>query len=318
MKSVVLVLTVLVAACASGRDRPEGDDDIDAPAVDIDAPDLDAPDVDAPIDAAAIDGPIDAPAIDGPIDAPIDAPMPVAPAVALLLTEVSLAPNGGEMIEIFNPTGAAVDLGPYYLSDVPSYFRLPASGQTVDNADFIVRFPAGATIAPGAVVVVALDTAANFMTATGVAPTYSIAGGTMVEIMVTGAATLTNTGEPVILFHYDGAADRVTDVDIMVAGVPTAGNALINKSGIAVDGPDADTVATAYATDAMTLAAQPSAPGSALSTKRLARESAATEAQSGGNGPGGQDETSEQTGTTWDVAPFTALTPGTVPAALQP
>ncbi len=310
MKSAVLVLTVMVVGCASGRDRPEGDDDVDAPEVELDAPD----EIGAPDDAPSLDGPIDAPM---PIDAPIDSG-PVAAAAPLLLSEVSLAPNGGEMIEIFNPTAGTVDLSTYYLTDVPSYFRLPASTQTVDNADFIVRFPTGATIAPGAVVVVALDTAANFMTATGVAPTYSIAGNTMVNIMVTGAATLTNTGEPVVLFHFDGASDRVTDVDVMIAGVPTAGNALMNKSGVIVDGPDADSVGTAYATDAMTIAAQPSAPGSALSTKRVARESAATELQTAGNGPGGQDETSEQTGTTWDVAPFTALTPGTVPAALQP
>ena len=46
--------------------------------------------------------------------------------------------------------------------------------------------------------------------------------------------------------------------------------------------------------------------------------SAATEVQSGGNGPSGQDETSEQTSATWDAAAFTALTPGTVPPALQP
>jgi hypothetical protein len=32
----------------------------------------------------------------------------------------------------------------------------------------------------------------------------------------------------------------------------------------------------------------------------------------------GHDETSEQTATTWDATGFTALTPGTVPAALMP
>lgn len=305
MKSGVLVLMVLVG-CASGRNNPGGDDDGD----DVDAPAVDAPDIDAP----ASDAPTDAPSA---IDAPVDAP-PVTTVAPLLLTELALAPNGAEMIEILNPTGATVDLRDYYVTDVPTYFRMPAAAHVTDSSDFIARFPVGATIGPGAVVTIALDTAANFTTAAGVAPTFSIAGATMNVVSVSGTATLTNGGEPVILFHWNGVSDRVTDVDIMIAGAPSIANALVNKSGIAVDGPDPDTSGTAYATDAFTLANQGGTPGSALSTKRLALESAATELQTGGNGPGGQDETSEQTGTTWDAAAFTALTPGTVPPALQP
>jgi hypothetical protein len=305
MKSGVLLLALL-AGCASGRNSPGGDDD------DVDASAVDAADGDGPIiDGAEVDAP------SPPIDAPIDAPAGTAVA-PLLLTELSLAPNGGEMIEILNPTGVTVDLRDYYLTDVPTYFRMPAAAHTVDASDFIARFPVGATLGPGAVITVALDTAANFTAATTAIPTYSIAGATMNVVAVSGTATLTNGGEPVILFHWNGASDRVTDVDIMIAGAPSVGNALINKSGVIVDGPDPDTVGTAYAVDAFTIGNQGSTPGSGLSTKRLALESAATEIQSGGNGPGGQDETSEQTATTWDAAAFTALTPGTVPPALQP
>ena len=255
----------------------------------------------------------------GPVDAPIDGAGPPSNAAPLILTEISLAPNGGELVELFNPTATAVTLRNYYLTDVPTYFRLPAAAQVVESSDFIVRFPAGATIGPGAVVTVAMDTAANFMTATGVAPTFSIAGGTVEDVASNGAATLTNGGEPVVLFYWDGASDRVTDVDIMIAGAPSAGNALVNKSGVVVDGPDADTTGSAYATDAMTITGQAAVPGSALSTKRLVLETGSTEIQVGnGNGVMGQDETSEQTATTWDAAAFTALTPGAVPAALTP
>jgi hypothetical protein len=136
------------------------------------------------------------------------------------------------------------------------------------------------------------------------------------ELVAGAASTLTNTGEPVVLFYWDGTSDRVIDVDVMLAGAPTAANALVNKSGVSVDGPDADSVAAPYATDAMTIAPQSAAPGSNLSTKRIALESAVTETQSGGNGIAGQDETSEQTQTTWDAGTFTALTPGSVPASL--
>lgn len=233
----------------------------------------------------------------------------------LLLSELSLAPNSGEMIELYNPTSAPVALRNFYLTDVPTYFRLPAAGQTVEASDFVVRFPASAVIPARGVVTVALDTAANFTAATGATPTYSIAGATM-ELVAGSAPTLTNTGEPVVLFYWDGTSDRVTDVDVMLAGAPSASNALVNKSGASVDGPDADTVAAAYAADAMTITAQSAAPGSGLSTKRIALETAGSEAQTGGNGVLGQDETSEQTQATWDSGTYTALTPGSVPAAL--
>jgi len=268
------------------------------------------------------DGRVDAGA--GNPDAPIgtpDAPVGTPDAMAstpdatpmgghLLLSEVVLAPTGGEMVEIVNPTAATVDLSTYYVTDTPTYFRLPAGTQTIDTSDFIARFPAGATIAPGAVITVAIDSAANFQTTYAVAPTYAVTGGTMI-VLASGTQTLTNGGEPIVLFRWDGASDRVTDVDIVNAGTPSAGNALIDKSGIAIDGPDAGTTTTAYATDAMTIPTT-TAPSSGKSIKRILAETGHETQNGTGNGPGGDDETSEQIGTTWDST-YTAPTPGTSP-----
>jgi hypothetical protein len=309
-----LVGTCIVGAgCASGRVAGLGDDD--DPPVDAARPDAASPSPDAALIDAALPVTPDARSPDaapGP-----DAP-PVVAGATLLLSEIVLAPNEGEMVEIVNPTGSTVDLSTYYLSDAREYWRLPAGAPTVDSSDVIARFPAGATIAPGGVVTVAFDTAAAFTTAYGVAPTYSIASGTMVTVAVTATATLTNTGEPIVLFRWDGQSDRVTDVDIMLAGVPTATNLLADKSGVAQDGPDTGAATSAYATDARTIGPQASAPPSAHSTKRIALESSANERQSGvGNGVGGQDETTEATGTTWDTT-FGVPTPGAVPAALLP
>lgn len=258
------------------------------------------------------DAPVDVPdAPSGTPDAMAPAPDAAVPTATLLLSEVSVAPNAGELIEVYNPTAAAVTLTNYWLTDVPSYFRLPAAGQTIDNADFVARFPAGATIAAGDAIVIAMDTTANFTTAYGTAPDYSIADGTPMIVTSTGTATLTNTGEPVVLFYWDGATDLVADCDIVIAGVPSTGNALQDKSGIAVDGPDAGTTGTAYATDARTMP-NTTAPGSALSIKRIGLE-AGHEVQTGsGNGLTGDDETSEQIGTTWDSV-YTAPTPGSTP-----
>lgn len=324
MRSLLALGLASAAACASGTDNPaiDANRDIDARAADatVDGPTIDAPDA-AAIDAAAIDAAVDGP-VDAAIDTPaidaVDAPPPVI--AGLLLSEGVLQPTGAELIEIVNPTAAPIALSSYYLSDAPQYFRLPAGVAAVaaDTTDFVVRFPAGATIPAGGVVTVALDTAANFTAQyPGVTPTYSVASATMTVLTAGTTPTLTNAGEPIVLFFWDGASDRVTDVDIMNLGTPAAANLLANKSGVAIDGPDADTVATAYVTDANTLPVQ-TAPGSLRSTKRLALESAATEIQSGGNGINGHDETSEQTGTTWDATAYTAPTPGQVPPALVP
>ncbi|HVK78861.1 MAG TPA: lamin tail domain-containing protein [Kofleriaceae bacterium] len=301
MKPLAVFLGAVTAAgCASSRVPGGFDDEVDAAATDAGDP---------ADDAAGADG------------ARPDASTPDAPAATgaatLLLSEVVLAPNEQELIEIVNYGPAAVDLSTYYLSDAREYWRLPADVPTVDTADFIVRFPAGATIPPRGVVTVAIDTAAAFTTALGTAPTYSIASGTMVVVTSGGVATLTNAGEPIVLFQWDGQGDRVLDVDLVLAGVPSAANLLADKSGVALDGPDAGAATSAYATDARTIAPQAAAPPSGRSTKRIALESAAVEVATGGNGALGHDETTEATGTTWDTT-FTAPTPGAVPAALTP
>jgi hypothetical protein len=235
----------------------------------------------------------------------------------LLLSEVVLQPSAGEFIEIVNPTNAEVDLSVYYLSDNGNYFRIPA-GPITDasfTSDFVARFPAGATIASTAVITVALDTAANFTTTYGMAPTYSIADATMTVVQKSGTPSLTNTGELVALFEWDGSGDLVKDVDLLLAGMPTAANGLVAKSAVAQDGPDANSTTTAYVTDAATLANQTGAPGSGMSTKRIASETGHETQVGGGNGLTGDDETSENTAVTWDST-FTAPTPGAVPPAI--
>lgn len=260
----------------------------------------------------------DAPAETG-VDAParpIDAPAGGALA-PLLLTEVVLAPSTAEFLEIANPNAAPVDLSTYYIADAGLYFRIPGGAPILDSADFIARFPAGSSIPGKGVITVALDTTAAFTTAYAAAPTFSLSGGTMTTVASNGVASLTNGGELVVLFRWDGTSDLVRDVDMLLAGVPTVANALVDKSGVTLDGPDADVTATAYKTDARTLAAQGTAPASGRSTKRIALETG-YEMQSGvGNGLTGDDETSENTAMTWDTT-FSVPTPGAIPTGLLP
>lgn len=225
----------------------------------------------------------------------------------LLLTEIGLAPDGAELIEIYNPLGNTVDLKDYYLSNHGSYFKLPVAGQSMPFAHFIVRFPNTASIKAGEVQTIATQGAAPFMMFHGVLPTYSITDGTMVSVEVNSTPRLTDSGATVILFHWDGTSGTVDDVDIMVAGTPTLTNVLVDKSGVTQNG-------ATYKTDANTIPAQTSAPGIDQTTKRIKRE-AGNETTTGGNGLTGHDETSEKTDATWDAS-FTAPTPGTVPATL--
>jgi hypothetical protein len=114
----------------------------------------------------------------------------------------------------------------------------------------------------------------------------------------------------IVLFQWDGTSSLVRDVDIMIVGVPTTGNTIVSKSGYSQ-------LTNSYKNDAMSIAAQASAPAAGKSTKRIMLETG-HEAQAGtGNGVEGDDETSEATGTTWDsTAAFSAPTPGQVPAVL--
>lgn len=282
-----IVVLFALAACARGgmdhRAVPDGPPDIDAP--------LPQPDAPLPIDGAMC-------------------PVPGGSGPHLLLSEITLTPAGSEFIEIVNPTGATVDLSSYYLSDNGNYWKLPKAIPSLGASDFVVRFPMGATIPANGVVTVATGTATAFMTAFATMPTYSITDGTITSVAANGAPTLTNAGEIVVLFTWDGAAPLVQDVDIMLAGVPGAADGLISKSGMIQNG-------CAYAADANTVAPQATAPGAGKSTKRLALEGS-SETHGGGNGITGDDETSENTAATWDTtATFTAPTPGTVPTALM-
>jgi hypothetical protein len=239
-----------------------------------------------------------------------DAPPQAGGVARLALSEVVLTPNEGEMIEIANPTAAAVDLSDYWITDVATYYQLPAGTASISPSDFVARFPAGAQIAAGAVQTIALPAATVFQTRYGAAPTYAVTGGTM-TVMLDAAmtpATITNTGEPVILFYWDGESDLVTDVDLLIAGAPSMVNQLQNKSGAVVDGPDGDSSTSAYTADAMSIGTT-NVPGIDQSIKRVMAESG-FEGQSGtGNGVMGDDETSETTTTTWDTA-FTTPDPG--------
>jgi hypothetical protein len=275
-RAALLLAAAHLGACQFNPVGAAGQNDsgVIEPDADVD-PDPDAP-PEPPIDASPPDG------------------MPPEPSAHLLLTEVKTQPSAAEFIEIFNPMTVEVPLDDYYLSDDPLYARVaeftPPAEPTVQNQDAILRFPAGAAIQPGQVLVVAMNEQ-GFRDAFGTDADFAVA--------------------PAI-------AQMVTDVDIVLIGnvQPPLGDddALPNKTGLAVDGPDEGPRALTYAPDGASMMSMTFRAGVGGSYKRIAPEGS-EEPRDTSNGIAGHDETSEDTRTTWSQTD-SAPTPGQVPAEL--
>jgi hypothetical protein len=229
----------------------------------------------------------------------------------LLLTEVMVL--GAEFVEIHNPTPAAIDLSDYYLWDATFtnfYYWNIASRPSIHTTDFLARFPAGASIGPGETRVMAVGAAAGFQTAYGRAADYGLQPEPADSVpdmrapyagAIGATASLSNSGEVMVLFHWDGESARVQDVDYLVWGDKAAAS---DKTGVTVGG-EAYLPDTPIA-DQQALAAPPPT-GHSYQRVDLTE---GDETLAGGNGLTGHDETSEDVTRTWRTAP---PTPGQAP-----
>ena len=236
----------------------------------------------------------------------------------ILLSQVVVAPSAGEYVAIYNPGPGAVDLSNYFLSDSDQYFHVADGTTTVSTGDFVARFPNGASIAPGKTQYVSIDGAGCFETGCGsgtfagygVAPDYELATSlddpsvsNMTLAVIQGTPGLTNGGEPVMLFYWDGSTLLVTDVDYVYYGTFSVGQPAVNKTGVC-ETQGIQTACYASDTDDAPVNHAPLGTTSTLiSTCRLDFLETGQTA-SGGNGVGGADETSEPSSETWQACPF--------------
>ncbi len=234
----------------------------------------------------------------------------------LLISEIGVAPAGGEFIEIYNPTGASVDLTEYYLADNSGYFSIAQGKPWVPvtnnpGTDFLAQFPAGTKIAAGAVVVVATSAAYEMtfskcpdfflstkpvMCANAVAPLMiSPTNGGIGDV-----PSLSNDREMVILFHWAGVANTpVEDVDYVTWGVMFEDATRVEKNGV-----------PGYAADTVRASQKPAIPPLVNeSIERCGPVLEQGEKSAGGNGITGHDETSEALGASFKAQ--TKPTPGT-------
>lgn len=217
-------------------------------------------------------------------------------AAHLLISEVEVTPTASEFVEIYNPTGSAVDLSKYYLADYNTYYLITQGLGAPNSSDFRVHFPAGASIPAHGFVVVSLHTATNFQTAFGMVPDFDFSPSDPNAPDMVGefgaSAGLTDTGEMLMLFYWDGSSPHVQDVDYVTWG--SDATVRVDKSGVSAGG-------VVYANDTPVAAQSPMTASGTYSSHRC-DTAEASEAKGAGNGLTGHDETSESGATAWRTA----------------
>ncbi len=258
---------------------------------------------------------------------------PPEPLPDLLLTEIVVTPTAGEFIEIVNPTAEVIDLSNVYLTDATFagggtfYYNIVTGADAGGGgfSDFHARFPDGATIGAGEFQTVALAGSDDFSSEYGFDPTYELyedGGGAdavpdMREALpgsINGQGGLSNSGEIVILYAWDGESDLVGDIDYAVWGDKAEA---VDKTAVSIDGPDADGELSSYAPDTAIASQDVMLPGAHPFGESFQRIEFAegTETQVGGSGIMGSDETSENLSVTWSVL---TPTPGAAPPPPAP
>lgn len=240
----------------------------------------------------------------------------------VLLTEIVVSPAGGEFIEIHNPSGATVPLSDVYLTDATFspgdvfYYNIVTGDLGAAGGggfgDFHARFPTGATIGPGEYQTIALAGSDDFVATYGVTPTYELyedgdsadSVPDMQEALpgsINDQGNLSNDGEVVILYYWNGVSDLVTDLDYAPWGDKAEA---VDKTGVTIDSAsDTDSTPSTYRdetsiSDQHVLGDGTQPHDAENSIQRLDLAEGA-EATSDGNGVDGEDETSEDLGNTW-------------------
>ena len=244
----------------------------------------------------------------------------------LIISEVNWpatrAPKGSQAIKLVNPTASAIALDDVYLTDAtlsPSamYYNItlttPAAANPGGTAaqDFHVRFPAGATVAAGDTLVIAVNGSEEYIAEYGVTPDYELVedglnpdaipdlvaafpGSVNVDLSLVGTEpVLDRTVESLVLYTWDGETDLVQDLDYLVWGTNT--NARVDKSGVTIG---SDTYLADTAVTSQTPAATSLLAGQSL--RRASDDEGDGETDGGtGNGLTGHDETGENLGATF-------------------
>ncbi len=237
----------------------------------------------------------------------------------IIFSEIVLTPSDGEYVEITNPTDVDVDLSDYYLTDATDndhgkfYYNLPSGVDywSGSGSDFICRFPAGYSLAAGTSIKVSLRNNESYESTFGEAPDLSLDNEMLNAVEgestkgSTTAPKLYNVNETLVLFYWDGSSSIVKDVDYLLWG----DNAFaIDKSDVSGYQPDTPANSQSFM------------PIHTTNEKliRAATSSEGMEADTGGNGITGHNETSEPLSETWITASLISSKPDISNLSLTP
>lgn len=248
--------------------------------------------------------------------------------IQTLNNEDSRRPLASEYVEIVNPTGNPILLANVYLSDAiyapgaQFYWRIAEgvpTGTTAGGgafADFHARFPADAVIAANDTIVIAVGGGSGkYFAAYGKLPDFEVyedgaapdqvpelleafPGSIAADLGIGGnSPTLSDSYESLILYTWNGESDLVTDLDFAFWGSSASYSSQFNKDGVVVG-------TSTYNADTAPSGQQAITTATLVAGQSYMRNSAdeGTETGSGGNGFDGDDETSENLGTTWQPA----------------
>ena len=234
---------------------------------------------------------------------------------------------GSEYVAISNPTSGTVDLSRYYLTDATSidasYWEIVEGGGLGGgggSGSFNARFPDGATLGPDETLVVSFAGSSEYQSVYGAYPDYELfedgivldnvpelvearPGGIAYGIGNPVGNQLPSVGwldesETLVLYYWDGIFDLIRDIDYLTWGTSAS---RVDKSTVAVDGPDADTVATAYMPDTAAGSQIPMTVHEVNEANERINPEEGVETVTGGNGLHGHDETSENLSLTWGI-----------------
>jgi hypothetical protein len=221
----------------------------------------------------------------------------------LFLSEVVVTTTDAEFVEIYNNTGTNQPLDNVYLADYNTYYMITEGSGSPSVTDFRVRFPSGTEIADQARIVVSLHSATNFHSVYASYPDFDLDAADInapaMEGEIGASRSLSNGGEMLVLFFWDGVDNRVYDIDYLLWGSTTHA---MDKTGVGTYLNDTAAASQDYGT-------APAVDKSLVRTDM----SEGTETKTFGNGVSGHDETSENFSTTWEVSdtpsPASAVTP---------
>ena len=234
----------------------------------------------------------------------------------LLISEFADEEDAEEFVEIYNPANQTKSLKQVYLGSYANYFKI-AANTPPPGGDFVVRFPADATIGPHGFVVVSLESSAAFQTEhSGAMPDYDFDPNSVTNTMLSWdgnpldpALKLDNSKGMLVLFSWDGSSDLVDDLDYVLWGDGDTSMAM-DKSGQTVK-------QSTYKPETVAASQLPKKSGGKNKSLYRCDTAELTESKTGGNGYMDlHDETSENFGKVFIETKDP--TPGAPPADLGP